>query len=731
MYSSWKRAKKVAVLGAGTMGSGIAAHMANLGFEVTLFDLSKDSVRTAFDRAKSMKPPHFYDLVVADSIRLASIQDDLSLIQEMDWVCEAVVEKMEVKRNLYEQIEPLLRDDAMISTNTSGLEIRLLSEGRSDSFRRRFIGTHFFNPPRYLKLIELIPTKDTDPESIAAITEFLEDGAGRRVVLAKDTPGFIANRYGMWALFHAIHTAEKLRLSIETVDTIMGQFAGRPRTGIFRLADLIGLDIMQDIAKNLKERCSHDSRSNVLELPATTAALLAEGRIGSKVGKGYYERAGKEFFVTDFDTMAYRPQQDPDLPTIAELRKKPIGERLRESISRKDEVGDFVREHLAVSLEYAAEIAKEVSYSVKDFDQVMKWGWGWELGPFELMDAIGRSDLKPYWVGNPLGEHAKFYRENKYLDFDNSSLVESKRDLRFETVGTLPEVQYASNWKIRQASDSSFVFEFNSKMNALSPDLVKSLHDWIVSNPGIKITLANEGRAFSAGFDLTWFLQASEEGRFDDVEKWLYQLQACGLALRNSPSAAALQGYVLGGGMELAMHCQTVIAHPEAVLGLPETAVGLIPAGGGTALLRYRSQGDAKAMAAAATLIIAGTKVNAPEAKKAFLLRDNAQIVRNPDQLHYVTLNASREKATDPVWSTAPPQLASMIEDSIESLRKSGEIGDYGVALGQSIKHVFVKPSTYEEALEMEREQFLQFLGKPMTIARIKHMLETGKPLVN
>ena len=317
------------------------------------------------------------------------------------------------------------------------------------------------------------------------------------------------------------------------------------------------------------------------------------------------------------------------------------------------------------------------------------------------------------------------------MDFDKSAQVQSFTDPRFETVSELKAVQNATNWALHQVNDSSYVFEFKSKMNALSPDLVKSLHDWIVSNPGIKISLANDGRAFSAGFDLTWFLQAAEEGRFSDVEKWLYQLQASGLALRNSPSAAALQGYALGGGMELAMHCQTIIAHPEATLGLPETAVWLIPSGGGTALMRFRSQGDAKLMTSTALFIISGGKVSAHQAKKALLIRDSDKIAKNPDQLLFVTLNASRERTMDPIWTPAPPQLSSMIEDGIENLRKSGDIGDYGVILGQSIKHIFTKPSTYEEALEMEREYFLQALGKPMTLARIKHMLETGKPLVN
>jgi 3-hydroxyacyl-CoA dehydrogenase len=300
------------------MGSGIAAHMANLGFSVTLLDLTEDSVRGAFDRAKRARPPHFYVPETAESVRLGSIGRNLEWAGEADWVCEAIVEKLDAKRQLFQMLEPLLREDAFVSTNTSGLEISILSEGRSDSFRRRFLGTHFFNPPRYLKLLELIPTPETDASVVRAMTGFLEEGAARRVVVAKDTPGFIANRFGMWSMFHATHVAERLGLTIEQVDLITGPFLGRPRSGSFRLNDLVGIDIMEDIARNLVSRCPDDPHTKELEPPRSLAFLLEKGWIGEKAGQGYYRREGRELMSLDLVTLAYsRPGEEAAARAVA------------------------------------------------------------------------------------------------------------------------------------------------------------------------------------------------------------------------------------------------------------------------------------------------------------------------------------------------------------------------------------------------------------------------------
>ncbi|MBC8065487.1 MAG: 3-hydroxyacyl-CoA dehydrogenase, partial [Chlorobia bacterium] len=386
IYENWPSAQRVCVIGAGTMGAGIAAHLANLGFRVSLLDVNRESATEGLARARAAKPPHFFVSERAHEIEVAGLRDGSDLIANADWVCEAIVEKLDIKRRLFSDIQGMVRADAMVSTNTSGLQIELLAEGMSESFRRRFMGTHFFNPPRYLKLLELIPTHDTDPIAIQAMTKFLEDRVARRVVLAKDTPGFIANRYGMWAMFHAIHIAEKLHLTIEQVDAITGPFLGRPRSGSFRLNDIVGLDIMKDIGANLIERCPSDPHMANYETPKSMEMLIAKGWIGDKVRQGYYRKEGKELLALNLQTFAYSQREEPDLPSLVELGRLPLGERVSKALESRDEVGEYLRHHLIPVLKYADYLKAEISHSVQDFDRVMMWGFGWQMGPFALID---------------------------------------------------------------------------------------------------------------------------------------------------------------------------------------------------------------------------------------------------------------------------------------------------------------------------------------------------------
>jgi 3-hydroxyacyl-CoA dehydrogenase len=713
------------------MGSGIAAHLSNLGFDVSLFDLTPESVRSAFDRAVHARPPHFYDTDAASRVKLFSIANDLERIRDSEWVCEAVVEKSDVKRELYERIEPLLADDAMISTNTSGLEISLLAEGRSDSFRERFLGTHFFNPPRYLKLIELIPTATTSSTAVDSYREFLENSAGRRVVVAKDTPGFIANRYGMWVLFHAIHAAEKLRLTVEQVDLITGPFLGRPKTATFRLADLIGIDIMDDIARNIRERCLNDARHSSLDMSLTLSTLLGSGRLGNKAGRGYYERTGKGFLVLNFEDGTYREAEQTTLSTISELERASFGERIRAALEKKDEVGEFLRLHLPAVLDYAMEIGSEISHSVEDFDRVMKWGFGWEIGPFEMVDRIGYDVLAGHLTSTRWREKLPFYSSGKHLDFATLRHKPSKDNARFATVDTLRRTAEGEGWRTRDDGTDGIVFEFDTKMNSLSYPLLVALRETIENAGQKRVTLANMGKAFSAGFDLRTFLKAAEDNAFEEVEKWLKELQRCGDTLRTARTAASVQATALGGGLELAMHCGLVLAAPEAVLGLPETTVGLIPAGGGTTILRHRAQADARAFAAAAMTIALGTRSAAAGAKKLKLLRAEDRIATNPDQILVETLESDIPEWPDPAWLAPPGPARGMIEDEIAKLRSAGTLAEYGAQLAEEVKHVFIRAKSYEHSLELERETFLRVLGRPQTILRIRHFLDTGKALHN
>ena len=712
--------RNVCVIGAGTMGSGIAGHLANLGFKVTLLDVSQSTVMSSFDRAKHAKPPHFYLPLRSDEIRLGNTVDNLDWIREADWVCEAVVERLDVKTALYARIEPFLRDDAFVSTNTSGLEIGLLAKDRSAAFRRRFIGTHFFNPPRYLKLLELIPTPETDPIVVKQLTDFLEQMVARRVVLAKDTPGFIANRYGMWAMFHAIHTAEKLRLTAESVDAITGPFLGRPKSGSFRLNDIVGLDVMSDIALNLTARCTNDNYASVLQIPSSMQTLLERGWIGEKAKQGYYRREGKEFVTFDLNTKAYRDRLEPDLPVIAELGRKPLGERVKEALTRRDETGEFLREYLVPTLQYADYLKQEVSHSVEDFDRVLEWGFGWEMGPFAMMDAIGMSPT-PYYHGST------------YRDFSGTYTLR-KSDPIFSTLDDYPMIATAETYRLHDLGDGVHAVALTTKMGVISPTVVDDLTELIESGRVSRFVLTSTAKAFSAGFDLKFFVACLDKQDFSAIDTALAKLHRLGELLGSMPSVAGVYGYCLGAGLELASSCSLIVAAAESQIGLPETKVGLIPGGRGTVLTRTNNQSNTKRLAELAITLTQGeVATNADIARAAGFLRPDDLTCYHPDRV----LSVAKERALTaiprgiPEWKQEVGPLVGMIDRALSEARSKDSISEYDETLGLVIKHIFSKANSYAEALAMEREEFLKLCHHAHSQARLRHMVETNKPLRN
>ncbi|MBS1728039.1 MAG: 3-hydroxyacyl-CoA dehydrogenase/enoyl-CoA hydratase family protein [Armatimonadetes bacterium] len=718
--------KKVCVIGAGTMGSGIAAHLANLGFQVSLLDVSDEAVREAFSKAKNVRPPHFFIRQTAETIRLGSIEKNLEWVSEADWVCEAIVEKLDLKKALFARLDPLLAPDALISTNTSGLELGLLLDGRSDSFKSRFFGTHFFNPPRYLKLLELIDTPATDPALLPVVTEFLEKRVGKRVVRAKDTPGFIANRFGMWSMFHAIHIAEKLQLSIELVDEITGPFLGRPKSASFRLNDMVGLDIMEDIASNQMARCPNDPYIGTLATPKSMQYLRSEGHMGNKAGKGYYQRVGQELLVFDLQTNAYRPQFKEEHKTLADNARKPIGERIRTALAAKDEVGEFLRLYLLPTLRYADYLKKEISYSVADFDHVMQWGFGWELGPFGLTDAIG-SDLV-------LPAPKQFYIGSEQLRVDESGLEPVPSQPEYRSLSEYPVTEEHGSLLLRDLGDGVSSIEFSSKMGVVTTHGVEDLHRFLDEGRPGPFVLANSGRAFSVGFDLHFFLEAIETSNWRGIENSLKRLQGLGEKLSHSPVVAAVHGYALGGGFELAMNCRRVVALSDATIGLPEAKVGLLPGGRGVTLMRLRSQHSPQIAKEAALNLIGGTTFsNAVEAKVNGYLTEDDVVCFHPDLL----ITKAKELALtvgpreEIAFKSLAPFVNGMIEEEVNKKLKDGTLTTYDDFVGNHIRFIFAKSMSYEDLPRLEVERFLQLCQRPETKARILHMLEFGKPLRN
>lgn len=723
-YGHWRSIRKVCVIGAGTMGSGIAAHLANLGFEVTLLDLTMDSVRTAFDRARTARPPHFFVSDTADKIRLGSIQENIEWAAEADWVCEAIIEKLDAKRALFEQLDGMIAETTAITTNTSGLEIRLLSEGRSESFRQRFMGTHFFNPPRYLKLLELIPTDGTDPNAVSAMSDFLEEFVARRVVVAKDTPGFIANRFGMWAMFHAVHTAEKLGLTVEQVDAITGPFLGRPRSASFRLNDIVGLDIMQDIARNLYERCPEDPYRDSLEMPASLQFLFNQGWIGDKAGRGYYRREGKEFLAFDMVTRAYRQRLDANFTELEAVAKEPLGRRIAHALELKTEPGEFLRHHLIPVLQYANYLKEEISHNVQDFDRVMKWGFGWEMGPFEMMDAIGIERFgvsEPFYLGDAqrtyAGDYVKLADEPQYRQLVDYPIIEACR-----------------NFNIRDLGEGVSAICLTTKMGTITPDLCKELHDWIEPKDG-RFVLASESKHFSLGFNLTWFLDRIAADEFEEIVSGLDLLQGTAVLLSTKKIVSAVHGYCLGAGLELAFQCPKVVALSDAMIGFPESKVGLFPGGGGTAELGLRAQllGAKAVVEAARTLALGETSASADHARQLGYLRVTDRTIYHPERL----ITDAREEALKvepffrPRWQVPAGPIPGMIDAALQELRGKDLITDHGVLIGEKVKFILSKANSFEHACELERSLFIDLCRNALTHARIRHMLDTGKPLAN
>lgn len=724
--------KKVCVVGAGTMGSGIAAHLANIGFTVSLLDVSYELAQAAFTRAKAARPPHFYLPATANNIKVGSIQEDWQLMADADWICEAIVERLDAKKALFDRVEEVARADALISTNTSGLQLALLTEGRSDAFRKRFLGTHFFNPPRHLKLLELIPTADTDEALIEEAVRFFEGACARRVVLAKDTPGFIANRFGMWSMFFAVRTTEKLGLSIEEVDLLTGPLIGRPRSGSFRLNDLVGIDVMQDIANNLLERCTDDPCVKFLRETSSIPFLLEKGWIGGKAGQGYYKKEGKGFVSLDLVTRAYRERREPEFPKVAAIERQPLHARLRDALELRDEAGEFLREYLLPTLRYADSIKEEISHNVRDFDRVMKWGFGWEAGPFEMIDMIGADKVgvqrnQVFYQATPEGEP-------KVMGYDGV-YFQPKPEPDYRPLASFPCIQTFNTFNARDLGDGVTGIGLTTKMGVISPLAVQELTDFLSSGGPKRIVFSSEAKVFSAGFDLNFFIQKAAENAFDEIEAGIRDFQNLGKLFMQVPSVAAVWGFCLGGGLEMAMSCSIVAASPETQIGLPEAKVGLIPGGGGNVILRQRTQaGGAKALAETVSLLALGTVcTNADEARGPGYLRPTDVTVYHPDRLLSEAKKLALEALPSPAqgWTPAVGPALGMARQGLEDLTKQGELTQHDALIGDKIAQVFAKPTTVEQAYETERALFVELCREGLSLARMKHMLETGKPLRN
>ena len=784
---SRKPFRSAAVLGAGVMGSQIAAHLANAGLQVQLLDMaaaqgSKNAlVEGALKKAQKMKPAPFVTAKAAGRIRCGNFDEHFERIAEADWVIEAVVENLDVKRKVMQRIEEAARPDAVITTNTSGLPIRQIASGRSEDFRRRFLGTHFFNPPRYLRLFEVIPTADTDAEVLERVRWFARVHLGKGVVMAKDTPNFIGNRVGVFALNLCMREMTDGDYTIEEVDTLTGPLTGHPRSATFRTADVVGLDTMIQVSQNLFEAVPEDESRHIYRIPDSVKRLVESGAKGAKAGKGFYQKVGRDILSVDLESLEYNPPRPLDLGDMASIASiSGLDKRLAALYRDPGRAGGFFRRTSLETLAYAARRIPEIADSPSDIDRAICWGFGWELGPFQIWDAIGfatvLADLRargiqlPGWVGEMEKSGAdSFYQRTDggiqvYAPAAGFQPAEAPEDeiqlnyIRSDAPKTVWQNQEAALLDLGQGVA---LYEFRSKANSLGRRVMEGLWEAleiVEDGDWAGLVIGNQGKNFSVGANLKELAELVLQGRFDQVGRAVARFQDTIQRLRYAakPVVTAMHSQVLGGACEMGMGSSQVVAATETYIGLVELSVGLIPAGTGTTHMTARASESAaqefasqvqpflfKAFQAIGTAKVA---TSAQQAVEAGYLLPSACIVMNAER----RLHAARQEVLRlAAQGYSPPPLRNAIyvlgapgraalEMMAREMAQSGYATDYDCHLAGRLAWIMAGgdlsgPSHVHEdyLLELEREVFLSLLGEKKTQQRIEHILTKNKPLRN
>ena len=767
--------RSVAVLGAGTMGAQIAAQVANAGWPVLLLDLDADTAARGLKHAAALKPDPFFTRDVRPRIRLGGFDTDLPAIAGCDWIVEAVVERLDAKRALLERVEACRRTDAIVSSNTSGIPIAAIAEGRSPAFRRRWLGTHFFNPPRYLRLVEVIPTPDTDAAAVAEVSSFVNRQLGRGVVVARDAPGFIGNRIGLHGVASALVQLADGGYTIEEIDAMTGPAIGRPKSATFRTMDIAGVDILAHVAGDLVARLDPEERQ-AFELPPLVGDLVRRGWLGEKAGRGFYRKergaGGSTILTLDPATMEYRPRRPPKLDAIETARAiEDPAERIRTLFLGRDRVGGFLRATLGRTLLYSAEVAAEVAHSPDDVDRALRWGFGWALGPFELLDAIGidavldacapagGTDLSPAargWAGLAPRSAAP----DRPRRVRTAPLPPAAPDLQILTVagrrgGIVKRNPGAS---LVDVGDGVLAVEFHSKLNTIGGDTVQMLTAGVTeaSERFAGLVVGNDAVDFCAGANLMLVLLEAQEGNWDEIDLMVRSFQNAVIGLRYSPVpvVVAPAGLALGGGCEIVLHGDRVQAAAETYMGQAEVGVGLIPAGCGTKELTVRAI-DATMPGtdplpglrrAFETIGFGKVSTSAAHARQLGLMRDVDGVTMDRERLmddaKAVALGRVRAGYRAPEPRTAIPvgggEARAALELGIHLAWRGGAISDHDARIGRALARIMTGGDlphattvTEQHLLDLEREAFLGLCGEPKTLDRIRHMLRTGKPLRN
>jgi 3-hydroxyacyl-CoA dehydrogenase len=771
--------RRVAVLGAGTMGSRIAAQFANAGVPSILLDLpSPDApdrnglARQGVESASRQKPVAFFTPDLVRLIELGNFEDDLDRIRSCQWIIEAVTENLEVKRAIWSKVDQHRAEDAILSTNTSGIPLKQITEGFSAGFRRQFLGTHFFNPPRYLHLLEVIPGEATDATIVDFVSKFGAKTLGKGIVVCKDTPNFIANRIGSFFGSAVVRAMTEGDYTIEEVDALTGPLIGIPKSATFRLFDIVGLDVWAFVANNLYQSVPNDPWREWFLPPEFLKKMLEKGWLGEKRSQGFYKRVGpeKQIHAIDWKTLDYHLAAKPSFSDVEESRRiADFGAKMRALLASQDRAGRFLWSVLKNAFAYSAEKVGEISDRIVEIDRAMRWGYGNKLGPFELWDALGFQDIarRMESEGLPLAEVVRnmlrdgvpsFYRNadhggvprTEYFDFGRSAYAALEPRPNVISIQEMKRargvVDATSGASLIDLGDGVLSLEFHSKMNSIAEDALRMFDraDQMLASRFDALVIANEGENFSVGANLVLLLAAAEAGDFDEIEEDINHFQQCMLRLKYSPKpvVAAVFSRALGGGCEVVLQSHRVQASAETYIGLVEVGVGLIPAAGGCKEMTLRLEDPMKAFELIGQARVSGS---ANEARQLGLLRPCDRISMNPE---FLVADAKRFalELTDQyrpgtllkdIGAGGEPAFANM-RLAAWSLRESDMISDHDFIIGEKLAHVLsggrVSAGTLiseQNLLDLEREAFLSLCGMPKTQDRIRYMLKNGKPLRN
>ena len=757
---------RAVVIGAGTMGGGIAAHFANAGIPVHLLDVTTEGV---LDRLKKHKPPMFFTPETAELVTVGHVEKDEARIAEGDWIVEAIFEDMDAKRDLVARIDRLRKPDSIVSSNTSGLPISQIAVNASDGFRKNFIGTHFFNPPRYMKLLEVIPTRDTAPEITQYVRDFAEQRLGKGVVLCKDTPNFIANRLMSIGGASLTDYALERGYTVEEVDAIAGPLIGRPKTAAFRLQDLVGLDVASAVGSNLYGLIEGDESREVLRSPRVEAlrkAQMDKGRLGDKTRQGFYKKDGKSILSLDLESGEYRERLEPQIPSLAEASKiRSLPERLKFVLQQDDKAGALARHAVYHSLGYASRRVPEISDDLVSIDSAVRWGFSHDHGPFDLWDLLGVRETADAmekdgvavapWVREMLASGSEtFYRNGSVYDPVRKTYVPIEKDPRQITLAEHRIVKENKGASLRDIGDGVLCLEFHTKMNTLDEDiramLVESV-DELERGDWQAMVIGNEGADFCVGANLKGGL-ANPEAAVKGMQDALMRVRFAA-----KPIVAAPFGRTLGGGVEVCLAASRIVAAGETYMGLVEVGVGLIPGAGGckemvrrvvSPAMKRTPGSDPLPYLQNVLQVVGAAKVSgsAAEARSFGFLGDADRIVMNRDHLLSEAKLAAIELASE---GYAPPvngdncyaagrDVLAGLKAGIYVLRQGGYMTEYDAVISGKLAHILCGSElssgqwvSEQYLLDLERDVFVKLLGEQKTIDRIQHMLKTGKPLRN